>query len=73
MAALPDIGPTITAGRFRSALFECVPLAFCIGLRRRLLSERLAQFAEMRLRCGALGQVGGAPFGDEVGGKHCSR
>ena len=39
----------------------------------RFFAEQVAEIAKMRLRCGALGQGGGAPFGDKVSSEHGAR
>jgi hypothetical protein len=64
-AALPHVGPAVAAAGLERALLEGVPLAPGIGVGRRLLAQHPAQVDEMRLRAGALAQLGVAPLGDE--------
>src|SRR5207245_991776 len=72
-AALPDVGPALSAGRFRRALLEGVPFALRVGIARRALTQNGAQVVEMRLRGRALGQLRGLPFVNERFGGHLDR
>ena len=66
--ALPDVGPALAAGVPAGAAFEAVAVAGGIGLGRRGLAEEPAEVDEVLLGCGALLELGGAPFCDELAG-----
>jgi hypothetical protein len=67
-AALPDVGPAVAAAVLARAPLEREPVALRIDLRRLRVLEQLAQVEEVLLRRRPLGEVGGAPLGDELGG-----
>lgn len=62
-AALPDIGPTLTAGGFGGAFFKGILLASGVGGGGSFCAEQVAQIVKMRLPRNAFGQVGGVPDG----------
>ena len=66
--ALPDVGPTLAAGVPAGAAFEAVAFAGGVGVGRRGLAEEPAEVDEVLLGGGALLELGGAPFGDELAG-----
>jgi hypothetical protein len=65
MAAHPNVGSALAAGRLRHAPFECILGANGIGFRGRRLPEKGAQVEEMLLVSAALGEMGTLPLGDE--------
>ena len=69
-AALPHVGPAVTAGVLPRAALEAVPLACRVGVRRRRFAEHLAEVVEVRLRRRALLQLRRPPLGDELARRH---
>lgn len=62
----PYVGPAVAACGLADAAFERVPRAFRIGLGGLLLAEQLAEVEEVFMASRAFGELGGAPFGDEL-------
>ena len=71
-AALPHVGPAVTAGVLPRAALEAIPLARRVGLGRRRFAEQTAQVDEVFLRRGAFLQLRRPPLGDELARRHCA-
>ena len=69
-AALPHVGPAVTAGVLSRAALEAVIVARRVGIGWRRLAEHPAKIVEMRLRCRALLQLRRLPLGDELARRH---
>ncbi len=71
-AAFPDVGPTVAAAALGGPFFEGKDLAGGVGFSRLGVADQFAEVEEMLLVGGALGEIGGSPFGDESGRRHAT-
>jgi hypothetical protein len=73
VAAHPDVGPAAFAGGLGDAALESVMCTFGVGFGGLGLTEQVTEIAKVLLVAAALGEIGGAPFCDELLGGHARK